>query len=182
MKKYLMKWNEWAFKPSLCTYWLNWTKRTSWGWWDEWGDTAFRTLESKVKPWRYKAEHATSRSQRPPTILNLYEWVGNKHLGGQIELGSSSRSSTSQAGSFSHYTGAPRNKKYVLYRCRSYVSKWQFLLCVEVNFGNCLLEKAAVNFVCLWLRANGYYEYTLCCSDENCIIKLYYRPLSNARF
>ena len=31
------KWNESGFRPPLCTYRLNWARRTSWGWWDEWG-------------------------------------------------------------------------------------------------------------------------------------------------
>ena len=48
------KWNESGFRPPLCTYRLNWARRTSWGWWDDWDDTA---------------EHATSRSRRLPTIL-----------------------------------------------------------------------------------------------------------------
>ena len=47
-----MKWNEWGFRPHLCTYRLHWAKRTSWWWWDEWDDTAFQPHESKFKPWR----------------------------------------------------------------------------------------------------------------------------------
>ena len=31
-----MKWNQSGFRPLLCTYGLNWARRTSWGWWDEW--------------------------------------------------------------------------------------------------------------------------------------------------
>ena len=30
------KWNESGFRPPLCTYRLNWARRTSWGWWDDW--------------------------------------------------------------------------------------------------------------------------------------------------
>ena len=30
-----MKWKECDFRPPLCTYRLNWARRTSWGWWDE---------------------------------------------------------------------------------------------------------------------------------------------------
>ena len=33
------KWNESGFRPPLCTYRLNWARRTSWGWWDDWDDT-----------------------------------------------------------------------------------------------------------------------------------------------
>ena len=64
-----MKWNESGFRPLLCTYRLNWARRTSWGWWDDWDDTVLQTQDSKFEPWRSEAEHATSRSRRLPTIL-----------------------------------------------------------------------------------------------------------------
>ena len=35
-------WNEWDFRPPVCTYRLNWARITSWGWWDEWDDTAIQ--------------------------------------------------------------------------------------------------------------------------------------------
>ena len=60
-----MKWNESGFRPPLCTYRLNWARRTSWGWWD---DTVLQTQDSKFEPWRSEAEHATSRL---PTILTF---------------------------------------------------------------------------------------------------------------
>ena len=66
-----MKWNESGFRPPLCTYRLNWAKRTSWGWWDDWDDTVLQTQDSKFEPWRSEAEHATSRSRRLPTILTF---------------------------------------------------------------------------------------------------------------
>ena len=37
-----MKWNESGFRPPLCTYRLNWARRTSWGWCDDWDDTALQ--------------------------------------------------------------------------------------------------------------------------------------------
>ena len=43
------KWNESGFRPPLCTYRLNWD------------DTALQTQDSKFKPWRSEAEHATQR-------------------------------------------------------------------------------------------------------------------------
>ena len=55
----------------MCTYRLNWARRTSWGWWDDWDDTVLQTQDSKFEPWRSDAEHATSRSQRLPTILTF---------------------------------------------------------------------------------------------------------------
>ena len=65
------KWNESGFRPPLCTYRLNWARRTSWGWLDEWDDTVLQTQDSKFEPWRSEAEHATSRSRRLPTILTF---------------------------------------------------------------------------------------------------------------
>ena len=72
-----IKWNESGFRPLLCTFRLNWARRTSWGWWDEWDDTARQTHDSKFVHWRSDAEHATSRSRRLPTIGQLIftsEW------------------------------------------------------------------------------------------------------------
>ena len=66
-----MKWNESGFRPPLCTYRLNWARKTSWGWWDEWDDTVLQRQDSKFEPWRSEAEHATSRSRRLPTILTF---------------------------------------------------------------------------------------------------------------
>ena len=64
-------WNESGFRPPLCTYRLNWARRTSWVWWDDWDDTVLQTQDSKFEPWRSEAEHATSRSRRLPTILTF---------------------------------------------------------------------------------------------------------------
>ena len=60
------KWNESGFRPPLCTYRLNWARRTSWGWWAEWDDTVLQTQDSKFEPWRSETEHATSRSRSSP--------------------------------------------------------------------------------------------------------------------
>ena len=43
------KWNESGFRPPLCTYRLNWARRTSWGWWDDWDDTVLQTQDSKFE-------------------------------------------------------------------------------------------------------------------------------------
>ena len=68
---YIYIWYESGFRPPLCTYRLNWARRTSWGWWDDWDDTVLQTQDSKFEPWRSEAEHATSRSRRLPTILTF---------------------------------------------------------------------------------------------------------------
>ena len=72
------KWNDSGFRPPLRTYRLNWARRTSWGWWDDWDDTVLQTQDSKFEPWRSEAEHATSRSRRLPTILTFtHGWGRN---------------------------------------------------------------------------------------------------------
>ena len=55
----------------MCTYRINWARRTSWGWWDDWDDTVLQTQDSKFEPWRSETEHATSRSRKLPTILTF---------------------------------------------------------------------------------------------------------------
>ena len=75
-----MKWNESCFRPPLCTYRLNWARRTSWGWWDDWDDTVLQTQDSKFEPWRSEAEHATSRSRRLPTILTFTRGWGRNNF------------------------------------------------------------------------------------------------------
>ena len=75
------KWDESGFRPPLCTYRLNWARRTSWGWWNDWNDTVLQTQDSKFEPWRSEAENATSRSRRIPIILNFTcGWGGNIFL------------------------------------------------------------------------------------------------------
>ena len=74
------KWNESGLRPPLCTYRLNWARRTSWGWWDDWDDTVLQTQDSKFEPWRSEAEHATSRSRRLPTILTFTRGWGRNNF------------------------------------------------------------------------------------------------------
>ena len=78
--RHLRKWNESSFRPPLCTYRLNWARRTSWWWWDDWDDTVLQTQDSKFEPWRSEAEHATSRSRRLPTILTFTRGWGRNNF------------------------------------------------------------------------------------------------------
>ena len=41
------KCNESGFMPLLCTYRLNWARRASWRWWDDWDDTVLQTQDSR---------------------------------------------------------------------------------------------------------------------------------------
>ena len=104
-----MKWNESGFRPPLCTYRLNWAKRTSWGWWDDWDDTVLQTQDSKFEPWRSEAEHATSRSRRLPTILTFTRgWRRNKFCFFQTaETGNRTPDSGVKGSGANHYPMAP---------------------------------------------------------------------------
>ena len=104
-----MKWNESGFRPPLCTYRLNWARRTSWGWWDDWDDTVFQTQDSKFEPWRSEAEHATSRSRRLPAILTFTRgWGRNIFCFFQTaETGNRTPNSGVKGSGANHYPRAP---------------------------------------------------------------------------
>ena len=102
------KWNESGFRPPLCTYRLNWARRTSWGWWDDWDDTVLHTQDSKFEPWRSEAEHATSRSRRLPTILTFTRgWGRNNCFFQTAETGNRAPDSGVKGSGANHYPRAP---------------------------------------------------------------------------
>ena len=105
----LQKWNESGFRPPLCTYRLNWARRTSWGWWDDWDDPVLQTQDSKFEPWRSEAEHATSRSRRLPTILTFTRrWGRNIFCFFQTaEPGNRTPNSGVKGSGANHYPRAP---------------------------------------------------------------------------
>ena len=107
--KMKMKWNESGFRPPLCTYRLNWAKRTSWWWWDDWDDTALQTQDSKFEPWRSEAEYATSRSLRLPTMLTFTRgWGRNIFCYFQTaETGNRTPNSGVKGSGANHYLRAP---------------------------------------------------------------------------
>ena len=102
-------WNESGFRPPLCTYRLDWARRTSWGWWADWDDTVLQTQDSKFKPWRSEAEHATSRSRRLPTILTFTRgWGRNIFCFFQTaETGNRTPNSGVKGSGANHYPRAP---------------------------------------------------------------------------
>ena len=106
-----MKWNESGFRPPLCTYRLNWARRTPWRWWD---DTVLQTQDSKFKPWRFEAEHATSRSRRLPKILTFTRgWGRNIFCFFQTaETGNRTPSSGVEGSGANHYPRAPATDVY----------------------------------------------------------------------
>ena len=103
------KWNESGFRPPLRTYRLNWARRTSWGWWDDWDDTVLQTQDSKFEPWRSEAEHATSRSRRLPAILTFTRgWGRNIFCFFQTaETGNRTPNSGVKGSDANHYPRAP---------------------------------------------------------------------------
>ena len=103
------KWNESGFRPPLCTYRLNWARRASWGWWDDWDDTVLQTQDSKFEPWRSEAEHATSRSRRLPAILTFTRgWGRNIFCFFQTaETGNRTPNSGVTGSGANHYPRAP---------------------------------------------------------------------------
>ena len=107
-----MKWNESGFRPPLCTYRLNWARRTSWGWWDDWDDTVLQTQDSKFEHWRSEAEHATSRSWRLPAILTFTRgWGRNIFCFFQTaETGNRTPDSGVKGSGANHYPRAPAHK------------------------------------------------------------------------
>ena len=117
-----MKWNESGFRPPLCTYRLNWARRTSWGWWDDWDDTVLQTQDSTFEPWRSEAEHATSRSRRLPTILTFTRgWGRNIFCFFQTaETGNRTPDSGVKGSGANHYPRAPA-RYIVLKFCKSII-------------------------------------------------------------
>ena len=108
------KWNESGFRPPLCTYRLNWARRTSWGWWDDWDDTVLQTQDSKFKPWRSEAEHATSRSRRLPTILTFTRGWGRNIFSffQTAKTGNRTPDSGVKGSGANHYPRAPTWQRY----------------------------------------------------------------------
>ena len=74
----MKKWNESGFRPPLCTYRLNWARRTSWGWWDDWDDTVLQTQDSSpggLRPSTLPLGHGGH-----PTILTFTRGWGRNNF------------------------------------------------------------------------------------------------------
>ena len=107
-----LKWNESGFRPPLCTYRLNWARRTAWGWWNDWDAIVLQTQDSKFEPWRSEAEHATSRSRRLPTILTFTRgWRRNIFCFFQTaDTGNRTPNSGVKGSGANHYPRAPARR------------------------------------------------------------------------
>ena len=114
-----IKWNESGFRPPLCTYRLNWARRTSWGWWDDWDDTVLQTQDSKFEPWRSEAEHATSRSRRLPTILTFTRgWGRNNFVSFKPPRPGTEPRTLVKGSGANHYPRAPAPSLYISQQTR----------------------------------------------------------------
>ena len=70
--------NEWVFRPPLCLYRLNAMGQESLLRMVRW--MKWHKISTKFEPWRSDAKHATSRSQRLPTMLNHHKWAGKNFV------------------------------------------------------------------------------------------------------
>ena len=139
-----MKWNESGFRPPLCTYRLNWARRTSRGWWDEWDDTVIQTQDSKFEPCRSEAEHATSRSRRLPTILTFPRgWGRNIFCFFQTaETGNRTPNSGVKGSDANHHTRTPAQNLVQFTNVIDSCS-WQYIYCAKRKTIHLSLEKHA---------------------------------------
>ena len=141
-----LKWNESGFRPPLCTYRINWARRTSWGWWDDWDDTVLQTQDSKFEPWRSEAEHATSRSRRLPTILTFTRgWGRNIFCFFQTaETGNWTPNSGVKGSGVNHYPRAPA--------LRALINQSTLYVLIKHNL-TCLMRR--LTFSTLWFSHLG---------------------------
>ena len=76
-----MKWNEWGFRTSLCTYRLNCARKTSWGWWAERDDIALQTQDLKCEPGDLRPSRLPLGHEGSWNIEYAgYEWAGKRHF------------------------------------------------------------------------------------------------------
>ena len=119
-----MKWNESIFRPLLCTCRLNWTRRTSWGWWDESDDTVLQTLDPRgLRPSTLPFGHGS-----PPQYW-VYEWMGKKHFCffQTAKTGKRNPNSGLKGSGVNHYPRAPALKACVSYQLKSYLFEIVFV-------------------------------------------------------
>ena len=104
-----VKWNESGLRPPLCTYRLNWARRTSWGWWDDWDDTVLQTQDSKFEPWRSWGRARYLSVTEAPHNTNFHTWMGKKQICffQTAETGNRTPNSGVKGSGANHYPRAP---------------------------------------------------------------------------
>ena len=111
-----VKWNESGFRPPLCTYRLNWARRTSWGWWDDWDDTVLQTQDFR----EIRALAVWGRARylsvtEAPHNTDFHKWMGKKHFCffETAETGNRTPNSGVKGNGANHYPRAPAHRKQV---------------------------------------------------------------------
>ena len=150
-------------RAPLCTYRLNWARRNSWGWWDEWDDTVLQTQDSKFEPWRSEAEHATSRSRRLPQywLSHVDEEETFFVFFQTAETGNRTPDSGVKGSGANHYPRAPALQ--IKSSATAYMDLWD-----HIHF---------IKFVSIWLFhqndcvSKKAFRSLTCCSCHTCTIK-----------
>ena len=103
------EWNESGFRPPLCTYRLNWARRTSWGWvrWLRWHcppDTGFEIRALAV--WGRARYLSVTEA---PHNTDFHTWMGKKHFCffQTAETGNRTPNSGVKGSGANHYPRAP---------------------------------------------------------------------------
>ena len=127
-------------------------------------DTALQTPDSKFEHWRSEVEHATSRSRRLHTILNLYEWARKKHFvslkhEGQ-SWGSNPRSPTVQENSFNHCNRPPaRAAGYEPRTLRMVFFKIKNKIKISLNFSHS--QNMNINIISVFIYSKSHKGYPM---------------------
>ena len=103
------KWNESGFRPPLCTYRLNWARRTSWGWWDDWDDTVLQTQEFEIRTLAVWGRARYLSVTEAPHNTDFHTWMGKKHFCffQTAETGNRTPDSGVKGSGTNHYPRAP---------------------------------------------------------------------------
>ena len=102
------KWNESGFRPPLCTYRLNWARRTSWGWWDDRDDTVLQTgFEIRALAVWGRARYLSVTEA--PHNTDFHTLMGKKHFCffQTAETGNRTPNSGVKGSGANHYPRAP---------------------------------------------------------------------------
>ena len=110
-----IKWNESGFKPPLCTYRLNWARRTSWGWWDDRDDTVLQTgFEIRALAVWGRARYLSVTEA--PHNTDFHTLMGKKHFYffQTAETGNRTPNSGVKGSGANHYPRAPAQPNNLL--------------------------------------------------------------------
>ena len=101
--------HESGFRQPLCTYRLNWARRTSWGWWDDWDDNFLQTQIQNSSPGGLRPSIYPSVTEAPHNT-DFHTWKGKKHFCcffQTAETGNRAPNSGVKGSGANHYPRAP---------------------------------------------------------------------------